>query len=238
MKKLILISILVLSLFSCKKEIPIQKEKPVFTENLTIVPALEERGRAIKPKPAIILLDFDGHSFYVGVNATTFEKELVRTLLQQMFSLWEITTTLSETEYNNFVGLKQRVVLTDASIGVTGAAILFSMINGEGDIHPALINWVATRNITCCYTNEPNTYAAWVAAHEVGHTIGLHHQVRTCAEEYANVLNGYAPLMGNVLNAVNTGWVNNNPTFFIKYPECPTVQNDITLISKYIKKRR
>ncbi len=88
----------------------------------------------------------------------------------------------------------------------------------------------AMNNFIDTLSKYPNRLAAFVATHELGHTINLLHTVDTCGQDYALPINGFVPIMGNVEKAVSIGWVNQ-----INY--LCQMQDDRKIIGKTVKKR-
>lgn len=231
---------ILLLLVSCSKLSDSRQEIRDFSCDVQKQEGFELRGSATKPRPAMVYFDFDGWvdwhwgTVYPQVPVLPNDTAEVANEFLRVYQGYDVRVTTSEATYFAFTGAKQRVVFTD-NIPFTGMAVTNSMANNQGDIYPVFVHWRATRNISCCYNNVPNIYAAWITAHEIGHTVGLYHQVDSCSQQYAGPNSqGFCPIMGLPQNALSVGWRNGTTD----YPVCPTSQNDVAIIDKVIAKKR
>lgn len=222
MKLLCVLLVACLIWHSCRKQINGRNLPVCETSNSSI----KQKGPPAKPVPVCFYLDADGHGPYQPSNASPNDLEEVKAEIIRLYPLWEITVTTQESVYNQFSpGNRQRVVLTNSEIGFLGSSAIRSLPEANED-NPVLIWWAATR-----YYNRPNRTAARVAVHELGHSIGLYHQVDTCGQDYAPGDIYRAPIMGNCVVAAEVYFKNGLNTL------CLT-QKDEDQISAVIKRKR
>lgn len=226
MLRFLLVFSLMAFLTSCQKSIEAPKSSPSFKFEKVHEISHSQRGGPVKAAPACVLLDFDGFGFYEGCDATSQDIAEVIAEMKVRYTQWEMTFTPSESVYNSFpVGKRQRIVFTNSGIGFMGIAYIRSMPDGD-EVNSALVWWYATR-----FYNMPNRTAARVASHEIGHTIGLYHQVDFCGDDYVEGDALTCPLMGLSVYATNVPWIIGMNT------NCVT-QDDVSVISKIVKRKR
>ena len=195
-------------------------------------------------KDTVIFLDFDGHyvtntmwntmgAFYVApANMSDIEQDSVLARVQRIYSIFNIKITKDSTVFLNADPTKRRRIVITESWEWYGQVGGVAYINsfGWGDNTPAFV-FSGLLHYSYKYVGE-------AAAHEAGHTLGLHHQSRCVDGVMTSDYHGgdwygdiyRAPVMGAAYAATYDGewWI--GPCSL----GCNIIQNDIQNMQVYL----
>lgn len=211
---------------------------------VALAPRVQAQVPALNSYPsasAVVFLDFDGHTVentswnwngpFVcgasGLNSTQITEVFNR--VAEDYRPFNLNVTTEESRYNAAPATRrQRVVLTVSHewYGTAGGVAYLGSFTW-GDNTPCFV-FTALHNYNVKNISE-------AAAHEVGHTLNLHHQslydanCNKTAEYYAGVGSGeigWAPIMGNGYYRNMTLWNNGQNS-----EGCTVYQNDLSIIT-------
>jgi serralysin len=161
---------------------------------------------------------------------TESQIDIIISQVQFDYSPWSLLVTKDKNIYNATPEAnRQKIIISDTHSwygsnagGVAYLQTLFWTFEVEGFVFSKLLNY--------------DTKRVWeTITHEVGHTIGLKHQVicsgNVIVNQYNNtIVNGNAPIMGSVPQSANgTWWV--GPT----YEGCKKIQKDSVFIKSALR---
>ncbi len=190
---------------------------------------------------ATIYLDFDGHTVDgttwnwngpIHAAPTIISNEAIEEIFKRVaedFRIFNLNITTDSTVFANApFSKRERVIITPTSNWYTkpagGAALVNSFL--WGDDTPV---WVFSDFLF----NDPK-YISEAISHEVGHSLGLHHQSKyndkcNLTKEYAEGIGdkeiGWAPIMGENYYKNTTTWHTGTSVI-----GCDFIQNDIEVI--------